>query len=121
MSEDADTTPATDAEPRFGAARIAVLVVLGLIAAWFVYDGIGSLVNLPQLFTELGLEAEIPWVALWLGAVQAPVIFAAAALIGAHQPVARYALVLIAALAVIAAARLSLIAAATGVITVLPA
>jgi hypothetical protein len=106
---------------RFGAARILIVVVFGVIAAWFLYDGIGSLVNLPQLFDQLGLADETPWVALWLGAVQAPVLFVAVALGAARQPVGRYALVLIATLGVIAAVRLSLIAVATGVITFFPA
>lgn len=122
MSDELTTDETAETEPvRFGAARILVVVVFGVIAAWFLYDGIGSLVNLPQLFDQLGLADETPWAALWLGAVQAPVLFAAAAVVAARQPVGRYALVLIATLGVIAAVRLSLIAVATGVITFFPA
>ncbi|MFN3707927.1 hypothetical protein [Microcella sp.] len=118
---DAEPTAREPDAARFGAARILLVVVFGVIAAWFLYDGIGSLVNLPQLFGQLGIAAETPWAALWLGAVQAPVIFTAAALAARRLPVGRYALVLIATLGVIAALRLSLIAVATGVITVFPA
>lgn len=122
MSDDNAVEAAGETERvRFGAARILVVVVLGVIAAWFLYDGIGSLVNLPQLFEQLGLADETPWAALWLGAVQAPLLFAAAAVVAARQSVGRYALVLIATLGVIAAVRLSLIAVATGVITFFPA
>lgn len=120
-----DETTVGDAEraseppvERFGVASIVAVVVLGLIAAWFVYDGVGSLLGLPALFAELGLEAETPWAALWLGALQAPVIFAAAAIGARRLPVGRYTIVLIAALGTIAALRLTLIAVATGTIAV---
>jgi hypothetical protein len=126
MSE--STTPAPEGDAgaqetaaRFGAARVIVTVVLGIIAAWFLYDGIGSLVNLPPLFAQLGIAQETPWAALWLGAVQAPVLFIAAVLAARTLAVGRFALVLIGALCTIAAVRLSLIAVATGVITVFPA
>lgn len=120
-STDADAVGGSATAERFGVARIIAVVVLGLIAAWFLYDGIGSLLGLPALFTELGIEAEIPWPALWLGAAQAPPIFAVTAIAARRLPAARYTLVLIAALGVIAATRLSLIAVATGTISVFTA
>jgi hypothetical protein len=111
-----ETTPGT----RFGAARVIVTVLLGLVAAWFLFDGVSSLIGLPELLTELGGEAsEIPWVPLWLGAIQPAVIFVVAALVARRQPLARYTLVLIVALAVTATARLSLIAVATDSLFVL--
>ena len=117
---DTDTS-AQEERVRFGAAHILVTVVLGLIAAWFLWDGIGSLVNLPPLFEQLGLASETPWTALWLGVAHPVVFFTLAVLAARRLPVGRYALVLIATLGAMAAVRLSLIAVTTGTISLLPA
>lgn len=115
-------TPAAPAPERvrFGAAHILVTVVLGLIAAWFLWDGIGNLVNLPVLFEQLGLTDETPWLVLWLGVLHPVVFFVLAVLTARRLAVGGFALVLIGTLGAIAAVRLSLIAVATGTISVLP-
>jgi hypothetical protein len=109
---DATATPADPPRPRFGAARIAVTIVLGLLGAWFLFDGISNLLAFPQQLEAFGIAERTPWLILWASVVAPPVIFAVAALIGRRQPVTRYTLVLIVALCVMATTRLSLIAAA---------
>lgn len=104
------------ARPRFGAGRVAVTVVLGLLAAWFLFDGVSNLLALPQQLDALGLADRTPWVVLGASVLAPPVLFALGVLVGRRQPVTRYTLVLIVALAVIATTRLSLIAAASALI-----
>lgn len=109
------TEPSSDRGTRLQRGGVAAL--LSLVAAWFVWDAVGSLVSLPQLYEQLGIADDVPWVALWLGVVQPVVLYAAALVIAARQPLARGTLVLLAGLAAIAAMRLSTIAVATGTIT----
>jgi hypothetical protein len=102
----------TAARAGFGAAKIAVAIVLGLLAAWFLFDGVSNLLALPQQLAALGLAERTPWVVLWSSAVLPLLIFASAIVIGRRLSVAHFTLVLIVALCVIATSRLSLIAAA---------
>lgn len=96
-----------------------VAALLSLVVGWFVWDAVGSLVSLPQLYAQLGIaDDEVPWVALWLGVVQPVSLYVAALAIAARQPLARAALVMVASLGAIAALRLSIIAVATGTITI---
>lgn len=101
------------------AARLTVILLLGLVVAWFTWDAVGNLIALPELLTQLGLGESIPWPALVLGAAMPVVYYAAAVVIGVRLALARMTLVLIASLAAIAATRLSLIAVATGTVSVL--
>lgn len=108
---------ATNAERGTRAQRWGVFALLSLVVGWFVWDAVGSLVSLPQLYEQLGIADEVPWVPLWLGVVQPVVLYGAALAIASRQPLARAALVLLASLGAIAALRLSIIAVATGTIT----
>jgi hypothetical protein len=116
VSGGAAESAARDAPPAarsgFGAAKIAVAIVLGLLAAWFLFDGVSNLLALPQQLAALGIADRTPWVVLWSSAAMPPLIFAAAIIISRRLSVAHFTLVLIVALCVIATSRLSLIAAA---------
>ncbi len=98
--------------PRFGAARAIVAVLLGLLVAWFLWDGLSSLVGLPAQYEALGIADRTPWVVLVAGVVAPPLIFGLGILVARRQSVTRFTLVLIVALATIATTRLSLIATA---------
>jgi len=115
-SAPSDSTP-SDRGSRL--ARLGVILLLGLVVAWFTWDAVGNLIALPELLTELGLEQSIPWPVLVLGVAMPAVFYAAAVAIGVRLTLARLTLVLIACLAAIAATRLSLIAVATGTLMVL--
>ena len=95
--------------------HVGVAALLSIIVGWFVFDGIASLIGLPALYAQLGVDAAgVPWVALWAGVLMPVVLFAAAVVVARRQSLTRFTLVLIVALAATAAVRLSLIAAATG-------
>jgi len=106
--------PAADpaARPRFGAARAVVAVLLGLLVAWFLWDGLSSLVGLPAQFEALGIADRTPWLVLVAGVLAPPLIFGLSILLARRQPLAQFTLVLIVALGAVATTRLSLIATA---------
>ncbi|WP_169080141.1 hypothetical protein [Microcella alkalica] len=99
------------------AARIAVVVVMGLLAAWFLFDGVSNLLAFPQQLEAFGVADRTPWGVLWASVLAPPLIFAAAVVLGWRQPVTRFTLVLIVALCVMATTRLSLIAVAGAAVT----
>jgi len=114
----AESAPESDALRDRG-SRVGVVLLLGLVVAWFTWDAVGNLIALPELLTRLGLAESIPWPALVLGVAMPVVYYAAAIIVGARLPLARLTLVLIVSLAAIAATRLTLIAVATGALGVL--
>jgi hypothetical protein len=118
-ADPAGTAPAAPADRGSRAARLGVVMLLGLVVAWFTWDAVGNLIALPELLTGLGLEQSIPWPVLVLGVAMPAVFYVAAVAIGVRLTLARLTLVLIACLAAIAATRLSLIAVATGTLMVL--
>mgnify|MGYP001806674441 FL=1 len=96
-------------------AHVGVAALLSALVGWFVFDGVASLIGLPALYAQLGVDpARVPWVALWAGVVLPVVLYAVAVIIARRQSLTRFTLVLIVALAATAALRLSLIALATG-------
>lgn len=96
-------------------AHVGVAALLSALVGWFVFDGVASLIGLPALYAQLGVDpARVPWVALWAGVVLPVVLYAVAVIISRRQSLTRFTLVLIVALAATAALRLSLIALATG-------
>lgn len=112
MSADGQDAPAVE-RVRFGAARVAVTIVLGLVAAWFLFDGVSNLLAFPAQLEAVGLAQSTPWAVLWASVLLPPALFALGVLLGRRQPVPRFTLVLIVALCVIATTRLSLISAAS--------
>lgn len=96
-------------------AHLVVAALLAMIVGWFVFDGVSSLVGLPALYEQLGVEPDrVPWLALWLGVAHPVVYFVAGVMIGRRMTLTRFTLVLIVALAAIATTRLTVIAVATG-------
>jgi hypothetical protein len=101
---------------RFGIAHIVVTVLFGLLAAWFLFQGLAQLIQVPVVFEQQGIADATPWPALWAGLVQVPVVFVLAVILFRRRPVGQFALVLMVAVATIAALRLSVVAIATGVV-----
>lgn len=96
-------------------AHVGVAALLSALVGWFVFDGMASLIGLPALYAQLGVDpSNVPWPALWAGVLLPVVFFAAAIVVARRESLTRFTFVLIVALAATAAVRLSLIAAATG-------
>lgn len=99
-------------------AHIGVAALLSIVVGWFVFDGVSSLIGLPAFYAQLGVPpGDVPWVALWIGAVQPVALFLTGAALARHRPLTSFTLVLITAIAASAALRLTIIAVATGSIT----
>lgn len=99
-------------------SHVGVAALLSLVVGWFVFDAVSSLVGLPELYAQLGVDpANVPWAALWAGVLVPVVFYALAVIVGRRLSLTRFTLVLIVALAATATVRLSLIALATGSIT----
>ncbi|RZT58119.1 hypothetical protein EV140_2359 [Microcella alkaliphila] len=110
------TTDRSTAPTRFGIAHIVVTVIFGLIAAWFLFQGLSQLIEFPLVLEQQGVADSTPWAALWIGLLQVPVFFVGAVLVLRRRPIGQFALGLMVAVASIAAVRLSIIAIASGVI-----
>ena len=87
-------------------------MLLGLLVAWFLWDGLSSLVGLPAQFEAFGIADRTPWLVLVAGVLAPPLIFGLSILLARRQPLAQFTLVLIVALGAVATTRLSLITTA---------
>jgi len=108
MTDDV-TAPASDAPRGWPVAAIVLAVVFGLLYAWFLYQAIGNLINVPPAYDEYELGDRIPW-AILIGGVVAPVmLFAGAAWVGVRRTLTDRVLLFAAGLAATAAISFSLL------------
>jgi len=107
---DAATTPEPDERPHtWPISAIVIAVVFGLLYAWFLYQAIGNLINVPPAYEEYQLGDRIPW-AILIGGVAAPVLlFTGAAWLGVRRALTDRVLLFAAGLAATAAVSFSLL------------
>ncbi|WP_213814166.1 hypothetical protein [Glaciihabitans sp. dw_435] len=97
-----------------------IAVLFGIVYAYYLWDAIRSMVELPKNYTDLGLTtADVPWWLLIVGVAVPPVVYLLAFLIGRRHGVATKALVFFAGLATVAALGLAVIAVGSRVLTTL--
>ncbi|QEO10687.1 hypothetical protein [Protaetiibacter larvae] len=110
---DAAATPAQHErrDPSWPVPAIVLAIVFGVLFAWFLYQAIGNLVNVPHAYAAVGMADRVPWVLL-IGGIALPVVFyVGAALIGVRQTLANRVLLFAAGLAATSATALALYAA----------
>ena len=92
--------------------RVAVLVIFGLLYAYFLWQAIGNAVVLPR-FVELsgGTLSGTGWVVIVLNILAAPLCYLAAMLVAARRSTGMLALLLAAGLCLLSALTLTLVAA----------
>ncbi len=92
--------------------RVAVLVIFGLLYAYFLWQAIGNAVVLPR-FVELsgGTLNGTGWVVLVLNILAAPLCYLAAMLVAARRSTGMLVLLLAAGLCLLSALTLTLVAA----------
>lgn len=96
---------------RYGWLSLTVAALFGLVYAYFLWQAVSLLVQLPTNLAALGLSgARIPWWLLILGVVIPPVVFGVAAAVGRRENVGRKAVLFTVGLAVVAGLGLSVIA-----------
>ncbi|AYF97125.1 hypothetical protein [Protaetiibacter intestinalis] len=97
---------------------IVVAVVFGLLYAWFLYQAIGNLLNVPPAYENAGFGERIPWALLVVGAAFPVLAFAAAAWLGVRRTLTHRVLVFAAGLAATSATALSLYVVSAYLVTV---
>ena len=131
-ADDAPATPVTDPEvapvaPEAAVAvaplsrtaraghwlRVAVAGVFGIVYAYYLWDAIRSLIELPAQYEEMGLSRDdAPWSLLILGIILPIVTYVGALIVGRHRNVFAQALLLLTGLGALAALSLGVIALA---------
>jgi hypothetical protein len=93
--------------------RVAVLVVFGLLYAYFLWQAIGNAIVLPRFLALDGGAAlnGTGWAVIVLNIVAAPLCYLAAMLVGARRSTGMLALLLAAGLCLLSALTLTLVAA----------
>lgn len=90
---------------------VAVAVVFGLFYAYYLFDAIRSLIELPAQYDLVGLGREnAPWTLLVLGVVIPVVVFLAALIVGRRRSVGSQALLYAVGLGTVACLGLGVIA-----------
>lgn len=99
------------ARGRFGVLGTVVAILFGLVYAYYVWDAIRSLVELPGYYKDIGLtEADVPWWLLIVGLLVPLVVYAAAFLVGRRRSFVVQALIFFVGLTAVAALGLAMIA-----------
>jgi hypothetical protein len=93
--------------------RVAVAGVFGIVYAYYLWDAIRSLIELPAQYELMGLSRDdAPWSLLILGIILPIVTYVGALIVGRHRNVFTQALVLLTGLGALAALSLGVIALA---------
>jgi hypothetical protein len=93
--------------------RVAVAGVFGIVYAYYLWDAIRSLIELPAQYELMGLSRDdAPWSLLILGIILPIVTYVGALIVGRHRNVFAQALVLLTGLGALAALNLGVIALA---------
>jgi hypothetical protein len=91
--------------------RVAVLVVFGLLYAYFLWQAIGNAIVLPRFVAlDGGALNGTGWVVIVLNILAAPLCYLAAMLVGARCSTGMLALLLAAGLCLLSALTLTLVA-----------
>jgi hypothetical protein len=91
--------------------RVAVLVLFGLLYAYFLWQAIGNAIVLPRFVAlDGGALNGTGWVVIVLNILAAPLCYLAAMLVGARRSTAMLALLLAAGLCLLSALTLTLVA-----------
>lgn len=96
---------------RYGWLSLTVAALFGLVYAYFLWQAVSLLVQLPTNLAALGLGGDrIPWWLLILGVLIPPIVFGVAAAVGRKQNVGRKAVIFVVGLAIVSGLGLSVIA-----------
>lgn len=107
----ADGGAARPASAPLTGGRVAVLVIFGLLYAYFLWQAIGNAIVLPRFVAlDGGTLSGTGWVVIVLNILAAPLCYLAAMLVGARRSTGMLALLLAAGLCLLSALTLTLVA-----------
>ena len=96
---------------RFGWLGTAVAIVFGFVYAYYLWDAVRNLVELPGFYELIGLTAaDVPWWLLTVGLLMPIAVYVAAFLVGRHRSVLAKSLIFLVGLGAVATLSLSLVA-----------
>jgi hypothetical protein len=89
---------------------IAVALVFGIVYAYYLWDAIRSMIELPAQYEQVGLGREnAPWTLLVAGVIVPVAVYIAALIAGARRNVLARALIFLVGLGAVACLSLSII------------
>ena len=104
----APEAPSVERQRAWPIPAIVLAVVFGLLFAWFLYQAIGNLVNVPSAYEQVGYGDRIPWGILLAGVGLPVVLFAGAAWLGIRRTLSQRVILFAAGLGATAATSFSL-------------
>lgn len=105
----APEAPSVERQRAWPIPAIVLAVVFGLLYAWFLYQAIGNLINVPPAYDSYGLGDRIPWAILVAGVALPVLLFAGAAWLGLRRTLTDRVLLFAAGLGATAATAFSLL------------
>ncbi len=96
---------------RFAWLSTAVAIVFGFVYAYYLWDAVRNLVELPGFYELIELTtADVPWWLLTVGLLMPIAVYVAAFLVGRHRSVLAKSLIFLVGLGAVATLSLSLVA-----------
>ena len=103
-------TPAVDepqgilrAKPPIGVLTLVIAAAFGLLFAYFVYQAIENLIELPKSYEAIGLSESVPWAVLVIGLAIPILLYVIAFAVALRQKALNTALIFLMALVTVAA------------------
>ena len=88
---------------RVDVPTLLIAAAFGLLFAYFVYQAIGNLLELPKSYEAIGLSDSVPWVVLILGLVIPILLYVIAFAVALRQKLLNTAIIFLMALVTVAA------------------
>jgi len=82
---------------------LIIAAVFGLLFAYFVYQAIANLIELPKSYAAIGLADSVPWAVLVIGLGIPVILYVVAFAIALRRPVLDTVVIFVMALATVAA------------------
>lgn len=88
---------------RVDVPTLLIAAAFGLLFAYFVYQAIGNLLELPKSYEAIGLSDSVPWLVLILGLVVPILLYVISFAIALRQKLLNTAIIFLMALVTVAA------------------
>ena len=102
VDEPASVVEPVAARPALTPLALVIAGLFGLVYAYFVYQAIGNMIELPKSYDSIGLGDSVPWVLLVIGLLIPVLVYVLAFVIGLRRPVLDKAVIFIMGLAITA-------------------
>ncbi len=98
------------AKPALTPLSLVIAGVFGLVYAYFVYQAIANLIELPKSYDAIGLSASVPWVLLVIGLLVPVLVYVLAFILGLRRRVLDKAVIFVMGVAVTAGLAFTVVA-----------